>query len=208
VRHLSIGEVWLKPSGSTGKKRVTSRSELLETIDIESLVDKEVEYRVSQLLPEIRKEERTRIGNVGVGAIPSITSTEEEFESYLEQIIASNDSARFNVLLQKLRDKCVESWELKIDVGITLSAEEVREEKTLAFLPAMRRLALLGLLIIKYEAPLEWFNKIADLIVDTFNISNELLNIISSNLILIIPQVNNRYFIYFILFTIKQLIAE
>lgn len=177
-RHLTVGEVWLKPSGSTGKRRLASREDLLAMIDIDALVQKEVEYRLSQLIPEIRKEERTRIGSVGFGAVPSLTSTEEEFELYVEQIIASNDAARFNVLLQKLRDKCVESWELKIDKSEMLTLEEMREEKELTFLPAMRRLALLGILIIKYEAPLDWFNKIADLLIDIFKLSDELSAIV------------------------------
>lgn len=177
-RYLTIGEVWLKPSGSTGKRRLASRTDLLEMIDIESLVNKEVEYRINQLLPEIRKEERTRIGSVGFGAIPSLTSTEEEFELYLEQIIASNDEARFKVLLQKLRDKCVDSWELKIDKAKILSSEEMKEERDSVFLPAMRRLALLGILTIKYEAPLDWFKRLTDLLTDIFSISEALSNII------------------------------
>ena len=175
--YLRASEIWVKPNGSTGKKKVTSRSELLGLIDVEVRVREEVDLRLGKILPEIRLEERAKIGATTFGAVPTFTSTDEEFVVYVEQIVAANESSRFYVLLEKLRDRCLELWEKKLEDGDFLSVEEMTAIKAADFIPGMNRLALLGLTVIRYRADRTWFRSIADLLLEIFKVSKNLSRI-------------------------------
>ncbi|MBX3295459.1 MAG: hypothetical protein KF762_07085 [Acidobacteria bacterium] len=175
--HLRASEIWVKPNGSTGKRKVTSRNELISLIDVEARVREEVELRLGRILPEIRLEERARIGTTTFGAVPTFTSTDEEFVVYVEQIVAANESSRFNVLLEKLRERCLELWEKKLEDGDVLSVEEMTAIKAADFIPGMNRLALLGLTVIRYRADIKWFRSIADLLLEIFGLSKNLSRI-------------------------------
>jgi hypothetical protein len=61
-----------------------------------------------------------------------------------------------------------------LDQNGNISAEQILEIKNTEFLPAMRRLVLLGLLLIKFSAPTEWFSRIADLLTEVFGTSQKL----------------------------------
>ena len=125
--HLAEGQISVKRNGSSWQnKLLKSRSDLLRMIDIEDFVKREVEQRLAHLIPEIRIEERTRIGNAGFGAIPSFTSTDQEFELYVEQIIAASDAARFNILLEKLRDNAFNHWQQSIEAGESIAVRKAK----------------------------------------------------------------------------------
>lgn len=172
--HLSEGQIWIKKDGSSGKQLLKTRSDLLRMIDIEDYVKREVEQRLAHLIPEIRIEERTRIGNTGFGPIPSFTSTDEEFELYVEQIIGAGDTVRFNILLEKIRDKTLRHWQQCVEARESIPLEKLRDYRDNFFLPTMQRLTLLGLLIIKFDGPLAWFERLADLLIDVHSLGNDL----------------------------------
>ncbi|MDQ5827719.1 MAG: putative DNA binding domain-containing protein, partial [Chloroflexota bacterium] len=92
--YLEEGEIWVKPggenTGSTGKRRVRTRTEVLSLIDIEPRVQQAVAARMEQLVPQIRLEERTRIHGSTFSSISTFTATDEEFESYVEQLLSEN----------------------------------------------------------------------------------------------------------------------
>lgn len=176
--YLRAAEIWVKPNGSTGKKKVTSRSELIRLVDVEARIREEVELRLGRILPEIRLEERAKIGTTAFGAVPSFTSTDEEFVVYVEQLVAANDRSRFYVLLEKLRERCLELWERKIEDGDVLSVEEISTIKSVDFLPGMSRIALLGLTLIRYRGEKEWFKSLSDLLLEIFKISKKLTRLI------------------------------
>ena len=171
--HLKEGEIWIKPTDSTGKRLIASRDDLLRMIEIESLVNAEVERRLADLIPQIREEERSRVAGGGFGAVPAQTSTDDEFEIYVEQLIGSSDGSRFYILLEKLRDNCFAIWEKMIESDQMVDPDELLEIKTSVFLPAIRRLTLLGILIIKYNGNTNWFDSIANLLAEIFNLSTQ-----------------------------------
>ncbi len=161
--HLDVGQLWVKPggadTGSTGKRLVSSRQELLGLINIEPRVSHEVELRLQQLLPQIRLEERTRLSSSENSVLPVLTSTDEEFESYVQQLLVGEKVNQLHVALETLRDRTVVCWEANLDENGKLTAEQIAQIKETEFLPAVRRLVLLGLLLIKFSAPLQWFSK-------------------------------------------------
>lgn len=175
---LEAGQIWLKPgrpdTGGTGKRLVNSRQELIELINIEPRVEREVEARLEQLLPEIRLEERTRLQATNATIVPVLTATEEEFESYIEQLLAGERLNRLHVVLEKLRDHVVLCWQSGFDEHGHITAQRIKEIKEQDFLPAVRRLSLLGMLLIKFAAPLSWFEAVVDLFVDVFEASHTL----------------------------------
>jgi hypothetical protein len=101
--HLDVGQIWIKPggteTGSTGKRLVTSRQELINLINIEPRVRQEVEARVQKVLPEIRLEERTRLISPASSVLPVFTATDEEFESYVEQLLVAANLNHLNIAL-------------------------------------------------------------------------------------------------------------
>jgi hypothetical protein len=119
--HLDVGQIWIKPggadTGSTGKRLVSSRQELLRLINIEPRVSHEVELRLQQLLPQIRLEERTRLSTGENVILPVFTATDAEFESYVEQLIVGEKINHLNVVLEKLRDRTI----LYVGVGYAFS---------------------------------------------------------------------------------------
>jgi hypothetical protein len=174
--YLREGEIWVKPGGpetpGTGKQLVVTREALLSMFDLEDLVHNAATERINQMLPTIRLEERTRLG--GLSIIPALTATDEEFESLVEQILISDNETKFNILLEKIRDKTVALWETVSAGQRTLTPDEVFNLKEREFLPAMRRLTQLGLLLIKFSAPTAVFSKVADQLFDIFKASFQL----------------------------------
>ena len=124
---LDAGQIWLKPGGAnttgTGKRLVNSRQELIDLIDVEPRVQREVEARLEQLLPEIRLEERTRLQARENTIVPVLTATDEEFESYVEQLLAAERLNHLRVALEKLRDHVVLCWQSGFDEQGRISAQ-------------------------------------------------------------------------------------
>jgi len=106
--------------------------------------------------------------------LPVFTATDEEFESYVEQLLVAGNLGHLNIALERLRDRTVEIWDQRLDQNGRISAEQILEIKNTEFLPAIRRLVLLGLLLIKFSAPTEWFSRIGDLLVEIFGTSQKL----------------------------------
>ncbi|HEU0175293.1 MAG TPA: RNA-binding domain-containing protein [Blastocatellia bacterium] len=179
VTHLYVGEVWYKPGGpdtpGSGKRRVSSQSELLSLVNIEPRVQIEVSERIERMLPAIRLEARTSLQPEAINAVSALTSTDEEFESIVEQLLIGSNALQLNIIVEKLRDKTVEVWKTDLDEHTRLSAEEILRIKESDFIPAIRRLTLLGLLLVKFSAPQEWFSKVANLLIEIFDTSHNLV---------------------------------
>jgi hypothetical protein len=176
--HLTVGQIWIKPGGSetggTGKRLVISRQELVDMIDIAPRLNNEVESRIQQLLPQIRLEERTRLGGGKDTVLPVFTATDEEFESYVEQMLVGEKVNQLHVALEKLRDRTVFCWQSHFSENGRISSQQIKEIKESEFLPALRRLVLLGMLLIKFSASLQWFDAVVNLLVEVFESSHSL----------------------------------
>lgn len=176
--YLDVGQIWIKPGGSetggTGKRLVKSRDEIIGLIDITPRLNNEIEAQLQQLVPQIRLEERTRLGSGGSTVLTVLTATDEEFESYVEQLLVGEKVNQLHVALEKLRDRTVFCWQTHFSEDGRISNEQISEIKETEFVPAMRRLVLLGLFLIKFSAPLEWFVAVVDLLVDVFKSSHSL----------------------------------
>jgi len=183
--YLEEGQIWVKPGGpntpGSGKRLLKSRSELLDLIDIEPRVQKAIAERTEQLIPAIRLEERTRLQGQTVNAVSALTSSDEEFESYVEHLLANPNANHIIILIEKLREKTIDVWDVELEGRDRLTPQDILRIKEAEFIPAMRRVTLLGLLLIKFSATLEWFSKITDLLLQIFNASHDLSRAIVHN---------------------------
>ncbi len=182
--YLEEGEIWLKPgsaeTGSSGKRRLKSRAEIIGLIDIEPYVKRAVSERVEQVIPTIRLEERTRLQGQAIDSISALASSDEEFQSHIEQLLLNPSGNHLNVihvLVEKLREKTVEVWDIEDGYISPIRPLDIQRIKETEFLPAMRRLIFLGLLLIKFSASQECFAKITDLLLHIFKISNRLAKV-------------------------------
>ncbi len=179
--YLEEGQIWVKPGGpntpGSGKRLLKSRSELLDLIDIEPRVQKAIAERTEQLIPAIRLEERTRLQGQTVNAVSALTSSDEEFESYVEHLLANPNANHISILIEKLREKTIDVWDVELEGRDRLTPQDILRIKEAEFIPAIRRLTFLGLLLIKFSAPREWFSKVTDLLLLIFNASHELSRI-------------------------------
>lgn len=177
-KYLEEGQVWIKPggndTGSSGKRLLKSRSELVGLVDIEPYVKRAVSERIETLLPQIRLEERTRLQSYPITSVSALTSSDEEFESYIEQLLAAPNQNQLNIIIEKLRERTVEVWDVDLEPFQQLGPDDIRQIKEKEFLPALRRLVLTGLLLIKFSAPAEWFVQVANLLHKIFDASKKL----------------------------------
>ncbi|MGO9775161.1 MAG: hypothetical protein ACLPM3_01070, partial [Terracidiphilus sp.] len=95
-----------------------------------------------------------------------------------------NDTRRLELLLERLRDDLIHNWhsvQVYEEEPIYADPESVTTIRANSlkyrddhFLPALQRLTLLGLLIVKYSGSVKIFEQTIYLLRDTYNISNEL----------------------------------
>lgn len=179
---LQAGDIYHKPGGpqtsGTGKQRVTTRDALIAMFDLDAVAEASATERINQMLPTIRLEERTRLG--GSGVIPVLTATDDEFEAYVEQSLISSNELVFNIMLEKLSDKTIAIWERRTESAGQTTPDEILRLKE-EFLPAMRRLTQLGLLLVKFSAPVDLFSKIADQLFEVLRVSNLLRRVTPSS---------------------------
>jgi hypothetical protein len=175
---LAEGSIWVKPgsdgTGSTGKRLVNSGWELREMIDVELRVNEEVEQRLQRLIPEIRIAEQSRIRGTTLNVNSIISSTDLEFSNYIAQLVASDLAPEFNVLLEKLRDAAIIGWTNLVETETAITEDIIRTLKQDSFLPAMNRITLLGLLLVKFSCPLSWFNYFVEMVLEIYDLSNKL----------------------------------
>jgi predicted HTH transcriptional regulator len=130
VTHLYVGEVWHKPGGpdtpGSGKRRVRSHSELLCLVNIEPRVQREVSERIERMLPAIRLEARTSLQPQAINAVSALTSTDEKFESFVEQLLTGSNALQLNIIVEKLLDKTVEVWKTDLNMAALILLQNRR----------------------------------------------------------------------------------
>jgi MinD-like ATPase involved in chromosome partitioning or flagellar assembly len=104
---------------------------------------------------------------------PPFGNSDKEFQLRVEQNIASQNDGEFNVLLEKLRDQTVGLWRSRLLSKTEVDNQALKHLKTSEFLPAMRALTLLGLMIVKYRGSEAWFEGLVDVLIDVFEIGAE-----------------------------------
>jgi hypothetical protein len=174
-RHiLKKGEVWFKQ----GTGLHLAASDDFEAV-IQERVESEAEARARSRFAHFRDEiiVTQQLHQFAGRRIPTselIYGKDEEFQLYAKELILAEDTPRFNMLVETLRDVLIDDWN-KLD-GFSRSPLEYNAEyKKLAlrhkndiFIPAMSRTVELGMLIIKHDASQPWFASVADTLVDVF----------------------------------------
>lgn len=180
---LREGDLWTKGS-SSGKRLATPEDwdEIYEEV-IEREAEKRANRRTVHLMDRVVAQERLRASS-GVVSMPSFT-TDDEFGALVEHLCSSVDKDRFRLLLERLRDDLVEGWHTVgayenrhelINSRETLLpfTEKLADHKKNVFMPAMRRLASAGILVVKNAGPVQFLEQVLDLLKEVFESSHQL----------------------------------
>jgi hypothetical protein len=174
------GDVWIKKD---------TRLDLATREDLEAMYAERIEYegeaRARSRFAHFRDEiiAVQQLNQPSVRRIPTrelVYGPDDNFRLYIEGLIADQDATRFSMVVELLRELLVEGWHL-IDAyqpsGDFRAADyrpRVSKHKRDIFLPAMRRLVELGLLLIKHSTSVASFSSLADLLVEIFQSSHRL----------------------------------
>lgn len=181
---LREGDLWTKGDDSTGKylARPTDWDAIYEEA-IEREAESRTRNRTDHVVQQVIAQERIRAVSGRPFALPAYLS-DEEFKAVVEEICAENNANRLGIILERLRDELIEGWHkfraydgsLIRDTpeAIPEFRESWREYKENVFRPAIQRLILLCLSIIKYHGSVSLFEQSIDLIRETFNASHRM----------------------------------
>jgi hypothetical protein len=176
------GDIWVKEGTAL---RIATPQDISAMVEerIQSEADSRARKQFSQFRYEIVAAQQliTTSGRRSPAA-DLIYGRDEDFRLYVEDLLANDDSARFSMLIELLRDLIIEGWN-RVD-GYSaggLEAEklhsQLNEHKNAQFLPAFRRLTEIGLLLIKHRAKDEWFEQVGHLIEESFVNTTRLLRL-------------------------------
>jgi len=189
---LRQGDIWTKSAGLVGStaKRLATAQDLDEIHAewIEREVETRTRLRTAHLLEGRVAEERARL-LAAPGALSPIPfgGTDDDYIANIEHLLLSRDDRRLRLLLEGLRDELVESWH-RIDgyrrekpellnqpsSFIPAFLNTIKEHKENIFLPALQRLTVLGLYVVKNQGPVEWFRQVVELLKEVYGTSEDL----------------------------------
>jgi hypothetical protein len=180
---LREGDLWTK-GDSTGKR--LGRPEDWDAI-YEDAIEREAESRTrtrtDHIVQQVITQERIRAISGSSFALPAYLS-DEEYKLIAEDICARGDNGRLSVLLERLRDDLVEGWhkhkafdrnlfqmDPRIIPEFRRDAQAYRDD---VFRPAMQRLVLLCLSIVKNRGLVVLFEQSLELLRETYSASHRL----------------------------------
>jgi hypothetical protein len=180
---LREGDLWTK-GASTGKRLAKSGDwdEIYEEF-IEIETERRTRQRTAHALELATARAKVRPDH---SSLPSFF-TDDEFQALMEELCSAQDRARFNVLLERLRDDLVEGWH---EVGayedspaavinpvefLPKLKEKIREHIKNVFRPAIHWLTLAGVYVVKNTGPIGFLDAVCDLLKEVFDLSHQLL---------------------------------
>lgn len=177
---LHAGDIWIK---ADTRLRRTTRTDL--DLMFRGRIEEESESRARRRFDDLRDQflASQRFGQFSPPGLPQadlIYGDVQRFRLYALELIANGDDRRFRMLAELLRDLTVEEWH-KLDAysasGISnwadFRAEVLVHEKD-KFLPAMKALVEVGLLLVKHDAEVEWLERLLEILLDVFDSSRRL----------------------------------
>jgi hypothetical protein len=179
TQFLIVGDIWIKKQ--TGLVRA-NRDDLEEIY--ETRIEAEAERRAEKRFADTRNglEASFRLQFTPERKIPSsdlVFGPAAEFKAYIELLLANQDGLRFHMLLTTIRDLLIDGWHsiegFDAEASFSLKSEaKVAKHFQSTFLPALRRLTYAGLLLIKFNMYTDWFKRIADLLIEAFDVCSRL----------------------------------
>lgn len=181
---LREGDLWTK--GNTTAKHL-ARPEDWDAI-YEDTIEREAEARTKRrtahFLEQALASQRIK-DTTSVSSIPAFT-TDAEFSALIEGICLNGDAKRLGVLLEHLRDDVIEGWHRVGAFGnaaaVFTSGQQTFEQKAAeyrdaVFRPAMARLTVLGMLLVKNNAGTSLLVPVTSLIREVFDASHDMMEL-------------------------------
>ena len=165
------GDLWTK-GASTGKRMAKPEDwdEIYEEV-IEREAEQRARERTAHSLDLALAREKIRV-SAGSVALPSYF-TDDEFQALMEDLCANQNQAKFNLLLERLRDELIEAWEKvgAYDHGAPTLPDKVKDHIKNIFRPNMHWLTLAGLYAVKNSGPPRFLEAVIALLRELFESS-------------------------------------
>ncbi len=177
---LRKGDVWIKEG--TGLREAISE-------DFQKMIQERVEAEANSIARTqfahfrdeiIVAQQLVQPSGRRIPTADLVFGKDENFRLYVQDVIIGQDQARFEMAVELLRDLLVESWNrlgaysMEAIENRELLRVQVLEHKRDYFLPALRRLVELGLLLVKHDGAKDWFACVPDLLVEVFESAGRL----------------------------------
>jgi hypothetical protein len=173
---LRKGEIWIKEN--TGL-RVASRS------DLDAMYQEDAEARARRWFDQLSNQllSSQRFGTSSSPSIPQadlVYGDVRTFRLYIQNLIAGSHQRHFLMLMDLLRDLAIDGWH-KIEAYSTRGVDDlpkfltkINEHEKDEFLPSIRSLVELGLLLVKHSADPAWLKLVINLLNEVFDSSEKL----------------------------------
>jgi hypothetical protein len=176
---LQVGEIWIKKGTAL---QIASRADL--DLMYKQRMEEEAEDRARK-----RYKHFSELSGTSYPFVPSQTrlpvrellvGPASDLQGFAEELIAADDYPRFRMLLELARESLVQGWDglgfrgpgLPPDPKEYVSQVNgfFRDE----FLPSLQSAVTLGLMVVKYDFEINWFQSVVDMLLETFESSRGL----------------------------------
>jgi hypothetical protein len=131
-------------------------------------------------LLEIASPQQPQVTTTIVPTLALLVGPKQELRKLAEELIATNDLRRFQMLLEVGRETLVEGWD-EFDVQ-TFEFSQSTDQLTSGltnfygnqFIPVLESVVELALIAVKYNAGLEWMSAVVGLMLESFDVSRNL----------------------------------
>lgn len=180
---LREGDLWTK-GDSTGKRLATARDwDDIYGETVEREAEERTRRRTAHYIDRVVAQQKLQT-SYGLSTVPEY-SNDEEFKSLIEALCANDDSRKFGLVLERLRDDLIEGWhtggllgptDLSSGPTLTLPEIQTRAAKHIAdvFRPAMQRLTAAGLYVVKAHGSVEFLDAVLALLEEIYTTTDQL----------------------------------
>lgn len=167
---LQVGDIWVK--SGTGLK-LASRADIDQMY--RKRMEDEAESRARQRFKhfnDISGQPPAGKANTAMPVRELLVGPPEDFRRFAEELIATNDRIRYQILLELAREPLVQAWNRNIEVSANSIQSDAPDPNNQffrdEFLPATQAIVTLALLLVKFDVHPEWFPSLIDVLVEGF----------------------------------------
>ncbi len=170
---LEVGDIWIKKNTDTARA-TRADIDLMYKVRSEEEAEDRARKRVKHLL-ELSPSGQSFRRSVTVPSFPLIVGPRDELRKFAEELIATSDSSRFNMLVELGRETLVEGWDrLSVqEPGSPIDLQQFFAGLDNFYknqcLPALESMVEVGLLLVKHNAKQEWIETLVDLLMEAFD---------------------------------------
>ena len=171
---LEVGDIWIKKNTDT-VRATRADIDLMYKVRSEEEAEDRARKRVKHLL-ELTPSSQSFQTSVTVPRFPLIVGPKDQLRQFAEELIATSDSMRFNMLVELGRETLVEGWDrlnTQEQSGSPIDLQQFFTGLNNFYknqcLPTLESMVEVGLLLVKHNAKQDWIGTLLDLMMEAFD---------------------------------------